>query len=50
LQLQVTSAGKAGQGLSEEVSALSSQLKLQQVELEKSKQLVQGEFYCLHTD
>jgi hypothetical protein len=38
----VASAGKAGQGLNEEMSALLSQFKVQQLELENSQQLVQG--------
>jgi len=42
LQLQVSSAGKAEQGLSKEMSAMLSQLKVQQLDLENSQQLVQG--------
>jgi hypothetical protein len=42
LQLQVASAGKIEQGLSEEVLAMSSQLKMLQSELESSKKVLQG--------
>jgi hypothetical protein len=42
LQVQVASAGKTGQGLSEEVLSMSSQLQMQQSELESSKQVLQG--------
>ena len=46
-QLQVVSASKAGQGLSKEMSATLSQLKVQQLELENSQQLVQGGLLAL---
>jgi hypothetical protein len=42
LQLHVADAGKTGQGLGEEVLAMSSQLKMQQSELESSRQALQG--------
>lgn len=42
LQLQVASADKRGQGLGEEVLAMSSQLKMLQSELESSRQVLQG--------
>jgi hypothetical protein len=44
-QLQVASAGKAEQGLSKEMSAMLSQLKVRQFELENSQQLVEGELW-----
>jgi hypothetical protein len=44
-QLQVASAGKAEQGLNKEMSAVLLQLKVQQSELQNSRQLVQGGLY-----
>ena len=46
-QLQVASAGKAEQGLSKEMSAMLSQLKVQELELENSQQLVQGGLWAV---
>jgi hypothetical protein len=46
-QLQVASAGEAGQESSKEMSAILSQLKVQQFELENSQQLVQGGLWAV---
>ncbi|XP_069676887.1 FK506-binding protein 15-like isoform X2 [Periplaneta americana] len=43
LEMQMVKADKTGQGLNEEVTALSSQLKLQQTELERTLLIVQDQ-------